>query len=560
MKSALNNCVITPNDYLNYYFSQKSIKKEAKQKYNTHLVSLRSINKLSNQSQQTDKIPSINLNIQRIKSFDKKNNKKIQIFSKIKSFKKFNFSKTHYKSFNSNSEKEYHFKDKKVLKQFKKYRDIFQQNNQNYDVVKNAFIDDYKRNLNALNNYLTINYTKTENNFLDSNDQKINSNNNEYKPNFWMKKKKKVNKPIQLNFTFKENKKLFDVFNNDEKKKLNIIKKISKEMFNLNPRLEKERLRFKKDIFTKRTNNKIKVRKLVEYDCLCTPGNKEGKPKVNQDNYLIMNHVWNCKDIKIFGVFDGHGDNGALLTQEIKNMFQNYFSKNDNFENNHNVNEIYKYLINNKFQKIYELFQNINDKIHNKYISNNYCIQCGTTTNILISFYKKNTINKIISINLGDTKSISINSDNQIKSLNISHTPNITEERMRIEKNGGEVGRVEWTNGGPLRIWYQGKKGPGLSITRSFGDFDAEKLGVISVPDINEYNIDEEKINIIIIATEGLWTFLKNEKIMDIVLPYYDNNDVIGATKKLTEISNKLWEIKNPCEINDITIIVLYFK
>jgi len=225
-----------------------------------------------------------------------------------------------------------------------------------------------------------------------------------------------------------------------------------------------------------------------------------------------------------------------------------------------NVNEIYQFFSNNKFQKIYELFQMINDKIHNKYVSSNYCIQCGTTTNILISFYKKNLINKVISINLGDTKSISINDDNQIKNLNISHTPNITEERMRIEEHGGEVGRVEWTNGGPLRIWYKGKKGPGLSITRSFGDFDAEKLGVISVPDINEYNIDEEKLNIIIIATEGLWTFLKNEKIMDIVLPYYENNDAIGATKKLTEISTKLWEIKNPCEINDITIIVLFFK
>ena len=559
MKSILNNCVFTPNDYLKYYFSQKSLKKEVKQTYSPHLVSLRSINKMSNHSQQTDKIRSINSSKQRIRSFDKQNMKKVQIFSKFNAYKKFNFSKTYYKSFNSKSEKEYHIKDKKVLKQFKKYRDIYRQNNKNYDIVKNAFIDDYKRNLKALNNYLTINYNKTENNFIDSNEQNINLNNNEHKLNFSMKKKKKVNKPIQLNITFKGNKKLLDVFNNDDKKKINIINKISKETFNSNPRLEKERLRFKK-IITKRTNNIIKARKLVEYDCLSTPGNKKGKLKINQDNYLIMSHVWNCKDIKIFGVFDGHGDNGTLLTQEIKNIFEEYFSKNDNLEINNNANEIYQIFAHNNFQKIYELFQIINGKIHSKYISSNYCIQCGTTTNILILFYKKNLINKIISINLGDTKSISINDYNQIKNLNISHTPNITEERMRIEKNGGEVGRVEWTNGGPLRIWYKGKKGPGLSITRSFGDFDAEKLGVISVPDINEYNIDEEKINIVIIATEGLWTFLKNEKIMDIVLPYYENNDAIGATKKLTEISTKLWEIKNPCEINDITIIILFFK
>ena len=163
-------------------------------------------------------------------------------------------------------------------------------------------------------------------------------------------------------------------------------------------------------------------------------------------------------------------------------------------------------------------------------------------------------------VNLGDTKSILINDNNIIKQLNVCHTPNITEERIRIENNGGEVGRLEWTNGGPLRIWFKGKKNYALSITRSLGDFDAENLGVISKPDISLYDIDEEKIKIIVIATEGLWAFLKNEKVMDIVLSYYVNNDVKGATKKLTEIATKLWEFRNPNEINDITIIVLFFK
>ena len=83
MKSILNNCIFTPNDYLKYYLSQKSLKKEAKQKNNTHLVSLRSINKISNHSQQTDKIQSENSNIKRIRSSDKQKMKKIPIFFKI---------------------------------------------------------------------------------------------------------------------------------------------------------------------------------------------------------------------------------------------------------------------------------------------------------------------------------------------------------------------------------------------------------------------------------------------------------------------------------------------
>ena len=44
------------------------------------------------------------------------------------------------------------------------------------------------------------------------------------------------------------------------------------------------------------------------------------------------------------------------------------------------------------------------------------------------------------------------------------------------------------------------------------------------------------------------------------ILPYYKNNDIKGATKKLTEISNNIWKIKNPCEISDITIIILFFR
>ena len=83
MKSILNNCIFTPNDYLKYYLSQKSLKKEINQKNNTHLVSLRSINKISNLSQQTDKIQSENSNIKRIRSSDKQKMKKIPIFFKI---------------------------------------------------------------------------------------------------------------------------------------------------------------------------------------------------------------------------------------------------------------------------------------------------------------------------------------------------------------------------------------------------------------------------------------------------------------------------------------------
>ena len=140
------------------------------------------------------------------------------------------------------------------------------------------------------------------------------------------------------------------------------------------------------------------------------------------------------------------------------------------------------------------------------------------------------------------------------------HTPCIKEERIRIEKNGGKIDRIDWLKVGPLRVWFQDKKFPGLSITRSLGDFEAEPLGILSIPDIREFDIDEEKVKIVVIGTNGIWEFLTNDKIMDIVLGFYNYEDVEGATNKIIETAGKLWKIKNPNNIPDLTVIVLFFK
>ena len=61
-------------------------------------------------------------------------------------------------------------------------------------------------------------------------------------------------------------------------------------------------------------------------------------------------------------------------------------------------------------------------------------------------------------------------------------------------------------------------------------------------------------------GTNGIWEFLTNDKIMDIVLGYYECEDVNGATQKVIETAEKLWKIKNPKNIPDLTVIVLFFK
>ena len=358
-------------------------------------------------------------------------------------------------------------------------------------------------------------------------------------------------------------------------------------------------------------------KKLINYNMISTPGSDYGKTKKNQDSYFIIPQLDNCENVKVFGIFDGHGEVGDILSTEIKEYFKNFFvnllSYNNELdvdegeENLHNnfiiksinnrkidhfnhyystkfqkrkinykmpeekkledlsfllmeksgkINKIYNKLKSNNYSEIYSSYKKLDDELHTKYSNSNFCHLSGSTSLIVFLFNSKNC-NKIITSNLGDSKIILISQTNTIKELNTLHTLNNTEEKNRILEHGGVISRLTV---GPLRIWYKNKKYPGLSITRSLGDFESDSLGVISIPEVKEYDLDEEQIKILVFGTDGVWKFLTNDKIMDIVLPYYLQNDAEGATQKIKETANNLWNIKNPKGIADITVFVLFFK
>ena len=64
---------------------------------------------------------------------------------------------------------------------------------------------------------------------------------------------------------------------------------------------------------------------------------------------------------------------------------------------------------------------------------------------------------------------------------------------------------------------------PGLAISRSIGDEDAKKLGVIYEPDVFKYELNSRD-KILIIASDGLWEHLSNEEVINIVGNCYCNN------------------------------------
>jgi serine/threonine protein phosphatase PrpC len=88
----------------------------------------------------------------------------------------------------------------------------------------------------------------------------------------------------------------------------------------------------------------------------------------------------------------------------------------------------------------------------------------------------------------------------------------------------------------------KGRCYPGLAMSRSIGDVTAKKVGVISDPEIIEYTITGD-CKFVVIATDGVWEFLTNKKVCEVVYPYYLNNDAKGASQKLYLLAAEWWEM-----------------
>ena len=124
------------------------------------------------------------------------------------------------------------------------------------------------------------------------------------------------------------------------------------------------------------------------------------------------------------------------------------------------------------------------------------------------------------------------------------------EEKKRIIECGGRVDKIYGM--GPFRIWFKNAEYPGLAMSRSIGDEYAHKVGVMDEPEIIEYDIDVVKPRAIVLASDGVFEFMKNEEIKNIVVKYYYSMDSQICAKEIVEQSRKIWE-DSGYAIDDIT-------
>lgn len=99
---------------------------------------------------------------------------------------------------------------------------------------------------------------------------------------------------------------------------------------------------------------------------------------------------------------------------------------------------------------------------------------------------------------------------------------------------------------------------PGLAMSRSFGDYVASQVGVIPEPEVLHFDVTT-KDRFLAIASDGVWEFLSNEEIVEMVRPFYLKNDPEGACEKIVRESTAAWKREDDV-IDDITIILVFLN
>ena len=279
---------------------------------------------------------------------------------------------------------------------------------------------------------------------------------------------------------------------------------------------------------------------------------EDGFTKVNQDSFLVLQNEYNLKDFNVFSVMDGHGVNGHLVSRFVTKYFTSFFQKNKKMNSsNASEDQIFYRLKKNEYDIIKRCCRHAERDIEKTTeIDANFS---GTTFVMVFQVGER-----IICANIGDSRAIMVKGDKAIP-LSIDQKPDDPEESKRIKENGGEISQYEedGEKSGPFRVWQKGEVYPGIAMSRSIGDFIATKLGVIPEPKFIEEKIDKDT-KFIVIASDGVWEFLDNDTVKNMVMPFYEKNDPNGACKELIKKSTEFWN-QEDVVVDDITAVVVFF-
>ncbi|EGR32031.1 protein phosphatase, putative [Ichthyophthirius multifiliis] len=135
------------------------------------------------------------------------------------------------------------------------------------------------------------------------------------------------------------------------------------------------------------------------------------------------------------------------------------------------------------------------------------------------------------------------------------HEPINNDERLRVQKNAGEIRKQK--NDFFEKVFVRGRNYPGIEITRCIGNQVAKKIGVISEPEVFSYDINKQNDLFIIIATRNFFDLIEQPELYSILNSFNQKTVKQASDTLLKRIKNI--QLQNEQIIEDFTFILYYF-
>jgi len=295
---------------------------------------------------------------------------------------------------------------------------------------------------------------------------------------------------------------------------------------------------------------------------------KEGSKGLNQDS-AILYQGYGVGDASFCGVFDGHGKNGHVVSEMVKNHLPALLqSQMEALEHVSVVPESDGELQNRihetdteskpsqKFDKWEEALVNA-FKVMDKEIKLQESLDCSCSGSTAVVVIRQGE--DLFIANLGDSRAIlGTMTENGIEGIQLTTDlkPDLPNEAERIRACNGRVIALKHEKH-IQRVWLPHEFLPGLAMSRAFGDFLLKDYGIIAVPDVSHRRLTS-KDQFIVLATDGVWDVLSNNEVASIV---WEAESAEAAARAVTETATATWRTKYPtAKIDDCTVVCLFLN
>jgi serine/threonine protein phosphatase PrpC len=288
----------------------------------------------------------------------------------------------------------------------------------------------------------------------------------------------------------------------------------------------------------------LNSRKALGLGFACKKGKKPESP--NQDAWMLLDIE---KQLRIYGVFDGHGQKGHDSAHFVKDNLPKLMVSDPRIKENDLGG-----LLTETFQQTQAMVVAADKaKMLKAQLS-------GTTVTVVVHQIRQNKLwfahcadsSAVLGAWSGPDKKKLI-----AKHVTKDHKPDMPEEKARIEKAGG---RVEFDGYSNHRVYCGANPWPGLNMSRCMGDLKGQKgCGLTAAPEVTCVSITED-LHVLLVCSDGVWEFIEPKEALEYVRDKQPEN-AAETVEGLTKMAWDRWMKEEKGHVvDDITCMLVYLN